>query len=77
MRRRAVGARKVFAAFERQLPRDWTVFHSRPVVLPGRGSGPAVERELLRSLIQRPWADGGAAHGGFDNRILLKAGVGE
>lgn len=38
--------RKVFAAFERQLPRDWTVFHSRRVVLPRQGSGLVVEREL-------------------------------
>ncbi len=26
--------KKVFAAFERQLPKDWTVFHSRRIVLP-------------------------------------------
>ena len=29
--------RKVFAAFERHLPRDWTVFHSRRIVLPRHG----------------------------------------
>ena len=38
--------KKVFAAFERQLPKDWTVFHSRRIVLPCRGPGPVVEREL-------------------------------
>ncbi len=38
--------RKVFAAFERQLPRDWTVFHSRRLVLPRHSAGPVVEREL-------------------------------
>lgn len=38
--------RKVFAAFERHLPRDWTVFHSRRIVLPRQGGGPAVECEL-------------------------------
>ena len=38
--------RKVFAAFERHLPRDWTVFHSRRIVLPRQGPGPVVEREL-------------------------------
>jgi ATP:corrinoid adenosyltransferase len=38
--------RKVFAAFERHLPRDWTVFHSRRFVLPRHGAGPVVEREL-------------------------------
>jgi hypothetical protein len=38
--------RKVFAALERQLPADWTVFHSRRLVLPSRGGGPAIEREL-------------------------------
>ncbi len=37
--------RKVFAAFERHLPRDWTVFHSRRLVLPRQGH-PAIEREL-------------------------------
>lgn len=37
--------RKVFAAFERHLPRDWTVFHSRRIVLPRQGDGP-VECEL-------------------------------
>ena len=34
--------RKVFTAFERHLPQDWTVFHSRRIVLPRKG----VEREL-------------------------------
>jgi ATP:corrinoid adenosyltransferase len=38
--------RKVFAALERQLPASWTVFHSRRLVLPSKGRGPAVEREL-------------------------------
>jgi len=38
--------RKVFDAFERHLPRDWTVFHSRRIVLPRQGAGPLVEREL-------------------------------
>jgi hypothetical protein len=37
--------RKVFAAFERHLPRDWTVFHSRRIVLPRQGGG-SVESEL-------------------------------
>ena len=37
--------RKVFAAFERHLPHDWTVFHSRRLVLP-RQNHPAIEREL-------------------------------
>ena len=37
--------RKVFTAFERHLPRDWTVFHSRRIVLPGQGGGP-LESEL-------------------------------
>jgi hypothetical protein len=37
--------RKVFAAFERHLPRDWTVFHSRRLVLPRQGDA-ALEREL-------------------------------
>jgi ATP:corrinoid adenosyltransferase len=37
--------RKVFAAFERHLPRDWTVFHSRRMVLPRQGGG-SVESEL-------------------------------
>jgi ATP:corrinoid adenosyltransferase len=37
--------RRVFAAFERHLPHDWTVFHSRRIVLPRQGSGP-IEREL-------------------------------
>jgi ATP:corrinoid adenosyltransferase len=37
--------RKVFAAFERHLPRNWIVFHSRRVVLPRQGGGP-VEAEL-------------------------------
>jgi AAA domain/Nuclease-related domain/UvrD-like helicase C-terminal domain len=38
--------RKVFAAFERHLPRDWIVFHSRRIVLPRQGAGPVVEYEL-------------------------------
>ena len=38
--------RKVFTAFERHLPQDWTVFHSRRIVLPRKGPGPVVEREL-------------------------------
>ena len=38
--------RKVFTAFERHLPHDWTVFHSRRIVLPRQGAGPVVEREL-------------------------------
>ena len=38
--------RRFSAAFERQLPKDWTVFHSRRIVLPRRGPGPVVEREL-------------------------------
>ena len=38
--------RKVFTAFERHLPHDWTVFHSRRIVLPRKGPGPVVEREL-------------------------------
>ena len=37
--------RKVFTAFERHLPRDWTVFHSRRFVLPRQGGGPT-ESEL-------------------------------
>ena len=37
--------RKVFTAFERHLPRDWTVFHSRRFVLPRQGGGSA-ESEL-------------------------------
>ena len=37
--------RKVFAALERHLPRDWTVFHSRRIVLPRQGGG-SVESEL-------------------------------
>ena len=37
--------RKVFAAFERHLPRNWTVFHSRRLVLPRQGHS-AIEREL-------------------------------
>ena len=38
--------RQVFAAFERHLPRDWIVFHSRRIVLPRQGGGPALEYEL-------------------------------
>ena len=38
--------RKVFTAFERHLPQDWTVFHSRRIVLPRKSPGPVVEREL-------------------------------
>src|SRR4051812_2764695 len=37
--------RKVFAALERLLPRDWTVFHSRRLVLP-RQDRRAAEHEL-------------------------------
>ena len=38
--------RKVFAAFERHLPRNWTVFHSRRIVLPRQGANRPVESEL-------------------------------
>jgi UvrD-like helicase C-terminal domain/Nuclease-related domain len=38
--------RKVFAAFERHLPRNWTVFHSRRIVLPRQGANSVVEHEL-------------------------------
>jgi Nuclease-related domain/AAA domain len=38
--------RKVFAALEKQLPAAWTVFHSRRVVVPSAGRGPATECEL-------------------------------
>ena len=38
--------RKVFAALEKQLPAAWTVFHSRRVVIPSAGRGPATECEL-------------------------------
>src|SRR3954454_16097443 len=38
--------RKVFAAFQKQLPSSWTVFHSRRLVIPGNGRGRAKECEL-------------------------------
>ena len=33
--------KKVFAAFERQLPKGWTVFHSRPIVCRAAGLAPS------------------------------------
>ena len=38
--------RKVFAAFQRQLPSSWTVFHARRLVIPSVGRAPATECEL-------------------------------
>ena len=71
--------KNVFAAFERQLPKDWTVFHSRRIVLPRLAPWSSASSTSSSSILPGEHAGSSAAAsvrgGGAGAACLGSAGV--